>query len=332
MSPPSVPIRRDVLAMAGGALGAAAMPGLAFAQSAPAPARPGQSVVVSGQLPVVSLQTWLDTYGRPTASVMVNGQGPFRFLVDTGSTTTVVSTRLARQLSLPSLPEKMVNSVTEQAMTPFALVTRLDVGATRGQGLRAAVMDGPAFANADGILGMDMFANKRVRFSLTRREVEVLPAVGGGGGLPITVPVTFRNGLLVETRGTVGNVRARFVLDTGAETSMMNPPLRDALLNGRPGRRFQEPAIVMGVTRTALDGLWIRVPTVDALGLKVTRLSVIAADSPVFKVWELDTVPAMIVGMDVLSGLEVIQIDYRRRQIQLRLLSLLSGMERVGRG
>ena len=36
------------------------------------------------------LDAWTDIYGRPTAKVKLNGIGPFRFLVDTGSTTTVL--------------------------------------------------------------------------------------------------------------------------------------------------------------------------------------------------------------------------------------------------
>jgi predicted aspartyl protease len=326
--------RRAVLSGAGAfAFAAAAAPSVARADSPKVDTqRTATRIVVQGQTPTVSLQTWMDNYGRPTARVTVNGQGPFRFLVDTGSTTSVVSTRLARQLNLPTLPAQMIHSVTSAAMAPFVAVASLEAGAARPANLRAAVMDGPAFANADGILGMDAFANTRVRFSLSRREVEILPTGQRLAPLPIAVPVSLRNGMLLETRGRVGHVVARCILDTGAETSMINAPLSERLLRGRANLRNREPAIIMGVSQTVLNGLWVRVPLIQTLGLRVSGLSVISAPSPVFRIWGLDELPAMIVGMDVLSGLETLQIDYRRKQVQLRLLSLMSGGAGVATG
>jgi predicted aspartyl protease len=327
----AAPSRRLWLAGAAGALGGAWSTPLAALGDEP---RSGSNVVVQGAQPVVSLQTSLDTHGRPLARVRINGQGPFRFLVDTGATTSVVSAPLARRLALPAVPSRIVHTVTETVLTPFARVTSLEVGPTRSENITAALLDGPALASADGILGMDVFAGRRVRFNLTRKEVELLPADGSTRGrLPMNVPITMRNGLLVESRGQVGGVRATFVLDTGAEISMMNRPLTDALLDFSRRRRNREPATILGVSSTVLNGLWVQVPTIDAMGLKISRLSVISVDSPVFAIWRLDQVPAMILGMDVLAGLETIQIDYRRRQLQLRLLGgLMSGRTATAAG
>jgi hypothetical protein len=39
----------------------------------------------------------------------------------------------------------------------------------------------------------------------------------------------------------------------------------------------------------------------------------------VFHEWELAGTPTMLVGMDLLKGLKTLQIDYRRRRLQLEL-------------
>src|SRR6185436_10788202 len=76
-----------------------AVPGLAMGGAAAAQST-GLKLLPTGapegiELP---LDPWIDNYGRPTAKVMLNGKGPFRFLVDTGSTTTVIAKRLADML------------------------------------------------------------------------------------------------------------------------------------------------------------------------------------------------------------------------------------------
>ncbi|HEY4281734.1 MAG TPA: retropepsin-like aspartic protease, partial [Chthoniobacterales bacterium] len=43
----------------------------------------------------------LDFGGRPVAEVMINGKGPYRFIVDTGAALTVLDSSVAVQLAMP---------------------------------------------------------------------------------------------------------------------------------------------------------------------------------------------------------------------------------------
>jgi hypothetical protein len=38
----------------------------------------------------------------------------------------------------------------------------------------------------------------------------------------------------------------------------------------------------------------------------------------VFRLWELENRPAMLIGMDVLGTLGTLVIDYRRKELQIR--------------
>jgi predicted aspartyl protease len=317
------PDRRTLIsALSAAAAAPLLLPGAARAQGTP----PAGGTVTVTEAPVVSLQTWLDTWGRPTARVMLNGQGPFRFMVDTGSNTTVVSRAAADRLALTVGAPATVHGVTGSISAPLTRLGLVEIGNTRTENLRAVVFDGPAFSQADGILGMDMFASRRVRFSFRRREVDLEQgATLSRLNLPIRASMRLRNGLLPELDGTIGGQRARFVLDTGAEISLINQPLLTRLMSRR--RRFHlgtETAVIQGATRQVLNGQWVSLPTVDFMGLKTTNLTVAAADAPIFSIWDLQDTPTMLVGMDVLSSLDTLVIDYRRRQVHLRLLAALN--------
>jgi Aspartyl protease len=318
--------------MVGAALGLGLSAGLSSTASAQALQIPsGESITVRGQTPIVTLQTWVDTYGRPTAQVMVNGHGPYKFIVDTGSNTSVVSSRIARLLGLPPLPDKIIHGVTGTAMARFATVARLETGRSVSTNLPVVVIDAPAFVSLDGVLGMDMFRDCRIKFSFARKTVEFESVGNRSRRLPIRASVRLRQGLLIETEGRVGHVRARCVLDTGCDTTILNMPLLYAISSPSVFRRRQAVApLILGVTNQELGGVWANLPDIELIGLKVRRLMAVAADAPVFNLWGLSQTPAMLVGMDILSQVETLVIDYGRREVELQMLSNLVGGE-VGR-
>lgn len=314
--------RRDFGLTLGAAAGGLALAGPAHAQQ-----RAPDTVTVTAEQPVVSLQTWLDTYGRPAARVMLNGRGPYRFLVDTGSNTTVLADRVAAELGLPLEAQELVLGVTGSRMAARARLQRVAIGQTETLNVRAVVFDGPAFARLDGILGMDVFANRRVRFNFQRQEVEFADAdTPTNSRLPIRSSFRLRQGLLIEAEGRIATTNLRCVLDTGAETSLINLAALRALT--RPTRRrSDESTLILGATDHTLRGQLVAVPPLTVIGMTVSSLTVVAADAPIFGHWGMQRNPVMLVGMDVMSRLETLQIDYRRRTVQLRTLSsnLMSG-------
>ncbi len=291
-------------------------------------AQAGESVTVRAQTPIVTLQTWVDMYGRPTAQVMLNDSGPYKFIVDTGSNTSVVSSRIARLLDLPALPDKIIHGVTGTAMAKFASLGRIETGRSVSLNLPVAVLDAPAFEALDGVLGMDMFRDRRIRFNFARKTVEFEARGRRSQRLPIRASVRLRQGLLIETEGRVGSVRARCVLDTGCDTTILNTALLNAIRSPAVMRRRNAVAPqILGVTNQELGGVWANLPEIELIGLKVRRLTAVAADAPVFSLWGLSQTPAMLVGMDILSQVETLVIDYGRREVELQMLANLVGGE-----
>lgn len=267
-----------------------------------------------------ALDAWIDQWGRPTARVMLNGQGPFRFLVDTGSTTTVLSQRVATSLLATSTGVAIVNGTTGAAEMPVANLALLETGAVTRKNVRVAIISDAGLAREDGILGADVFAGKRLSFDIASKIVRVENSQRGVR-LTRAVNMNVRNGLLAEIAGTVGGVSTRLMLDTGAQNCIVNPKLEAALYTAAPRLERWHNARVIGVTGHVLQGTYMRMPRVDMGKVNFRDGSAIAADAPIFKLWGLEDEPAMIIGVDMLSRLRSFSIDYGARRFDAELMA-----------
>jgi hypothetical protein len=62
------------------------------------------------------------------------------------------------------------------------------------------------------------------------------------------------------------------------------------------------------------------VPAIRLAAVTVRRARINFVDLPIFERWHLRDEPAMLIGMDVLGVLDTMIIDYRRRELQLKLV------------
>jgi hypothetical protein len=82
----------------------------------------------------------LDLGGRPVVEVMINGKGPYRFILDTGAGISVIDAELNKELSLPA-PAGMVAAPAGGGRAPeIVSIRELRVGQAALRGLIAAVM------------------------------------------------------------------------------------------------------------------------------------------------------------------------------------------------
>src|SRR5215471_11396367 len=79
--------------------------------------------------PLFAAPTRLDRIGRVMTSVMVNGQGPFRFVIDTGASRSTLSPHLAKALGLSTPGRNVIlNGVTGAAEVATVTVDKLEIG------------------------------------------------------------------------------------------------------------------------------------------------------------------------------------------------------------
>ena len=115
----------------------------------------------------------------------------------------------------------------------------------------------------------------------------------------------------------VGGIKAIAVIDTGAQVTVGNLALRNALARSRDEHDVYEDAII-GVTEDVQQATNVRIPGIVAGDLIVRNADIMFSDLYIFEHWKLTSEPALLIGMDVLGVLDTLIIDYRRNELQIK--------------
>jgi len=120
--------------------------------------------------------------GRPiiTVDAVVNGNGPFNFVVDTGASHTVISNQTAEKLGLngnsPCCCESTTGRSAQGAGGPVAArattVESVRVGDVEVKNVEVALIDLKSLSNAwDGIIGYTFMKDFKVVIDYPRQEI-----------------------------------------------------------------------------------------------------------------------------------------------------------------
>ena len=109
----------------------------------------------------------------------VNGRGPFRFLLDTGSTHTAMSAETAEVIGAPVVAKAAMGSAAGSRETPVVHVKSLEVGSVTVPNLLASVIEVPEIPEAgtiDGVIGHDALGSLRYTIDFRQRRVVWSPS------------------------------------------------------------------------------------------------------------------------------------------------------------
>jgi Aspartyl protease len=267
-----------------------------------------------------------DQIGRIWAPVMINGHGPFRLVLDTGASHSAITALVALALGIPTdvSPPVMLRGVTGFAMVPTIRVETLTVGDIAVDSATLPIVP-DALGGAQGILGAEGLAGKRVfidfrhdKIAITYSRNEKSPS-----GF-VDVPFRSLRNTLVVVNVTIGGVRTKAIIDTGGQATIANLALKDVLARRNElfrGKRDQ----IIGATKDVQDGEMFPMPAIELGSIQIRDSGVTFADMYIFKQWKLLDEPAILIGMDALGLLDTLVIDYRRHEIQIRMLKSGSG-------
>lgn len=254
---------------------------------------------------------------RLSVDVQVNGRGPYSFVVDSGADTSVVGTRIARDLELPLGTPALLNNMTDRNIVDRVKVASLTVGPSTTRDLEL-----PALREADvggaGMIGIDALRRQRLMLDFEKRLIKVEDAAKPVRSEPgdIVVVAQLRRGQLILTHVRIGNQSVDAVIDTGSQITIGNKALRDRLI--RRHAKLQSVTAV-GVTGKELK---LEVGTIGELKLGSVTLENVPmafADAPPFKVFDLADRPAMLLGTDLLETFRRVSLDFRTRKVRFQL-------------
>jgi len=117
-------------------------------------------------------------YGIPIVRVFVNGQGPFRFVLDTAASKTIIDRELAESLGLPEGPEAMALGAGGLMPVRLTHLEELRLGDLSLRDLEVGVADLSAFREVldvpvEGVLGSDVLEGLVITIDYRRKRLSL---------------------------------------------------------------------------------------------------------------------------------------------------------------
>jgi gag-polyprotein putative aspartyl protease/Aspartyl protease len=253
---------------------------------------------------------------RMTVPVTIEGRGPYQFVVDTGSDRTVVSQELAALLQLV-----VGESVTMHSMTGVGPANTVTVPSLTIAGQTTYAINAPAlqqyYLGGHGLLGIDTLKKRRVVMDFDKHTLSILRSGEKEEYDPDTIVVTAHSkfGQLVLVDADVDGTAITVIIDSGAENTIGNGPLR-ALLSKRNKRMQFFKTELVDVTGGTLSAEYASVGSIRIAGLTVNNAVIAFADAHPFKRYGLMNKPAMLLGMDTLRGFRRVSVDFAQRKVR----------------
>jgi hypothetical protein len=158
------------------------------------------------------------THGKPFVMVMVNGRGPFRFVIDTGTgAEAFISPELADELALPSAGQVRLSDPTGQGgqRVPLVTIQSLQVAGVEFTGVKAvrhALSDRDG--SCQGLLGFVLFRNYLLTLDYPRRLMTLASGALEEDGERSVLPFRMPDGIpVVPLR--IGGLEIDAQIDSG---------------------------------------------------------------------------------------------------------------------
>ncbi|MDB5696091.1 MAG: Retroviral aspartyl protease [Sphingomonas bacterium] len=255
---------------------------------------------------------------RMTVPVRINGQGPFRFVVDSGADTSVIGERAAKSMRLPAGTPVTLHGITASGQVDRVLVDSLGLGEHAFTALELPVLKDADLGGA-GMLGIDALVEQRLLLDFEKRIIKVEDAARPARRLDGEIVVTARRlrGQLILTQARANGRPVNAVIDTGSEITIGNLQLRDQLAR-RYGDRFTTIAVT-GVTGVTVDLQLARIAELRLGSVLLQDVPIAFADVPPFRVFGLADQPALLLGTDLMETFRRVSLDFRRRKVRFQL-------------
>lgn len=263
-----------------------------------------------------------DANNHLTIAVMINGKGPFRFIVDTGAERSVIAGNVAAALELPPGKSIVLEGIGGRVTAGTVHVETLSFGPFRRSNLNLPVLPRRNLF-ADGYLGLDVINGTRVTFDFANHAIIIeQPRDSFAADGPDTARVRAKgnNGRLRVMDCMVNSVGAIAFVDTGAEVSVGNRALYNKLISRNHSLDSSAVMTLTGITGGTVIGELIPIYRIRLRELSFTDGTLVIADVPDFSIWKVkEDRPALLIGMDYLRQFASVTIDYRNKEIRFEI-------------
>ncbi len=286
--------------------------------AAQSPASPASAAPDAAQA-AENLKLAQDPTSRLRLAVLVNGQGPFEFLIDTGSDRTVISRELAAALKLPNGPRVIMHESAGVDDVQTVVIDHLAIGNRVIDHIEAPAV-GAVNLGADGMLGVDSLRNLHIVMDFKAMRLSSSPSRAEPfDGHTIVVHGRSRFGQLILVDARVRGVPVFVVLDSGSQLSVGNPALLKLLTGSSTHSDVRRQIEIISVTGRKMMVELDDIAEAHIGGLEIRNMPLAFAQLHTFDRFGLIDQPALLLGMDVLSQCQRVSVDLRRREATFTL-------------
>lgn len=163
------------------------------------------------------------------AEVMINGKGPYRFIVDTGATQTVLSGKVIETLGLKKIATNIMYGLGGEGKveSPIYRADSIKVGDVTVKNVPLGTLSNPLLDLVmDGILAPSVLAEFIVTINYPGSQIELSRKAPTTG---TAIPAWFFSGLLMVPSQVNGKFNGNFLLDTGADGTLISHSMANNL-------------------------------------------------------------------------------------------------------
>lgn len=252
-----------------------------------------------------------ERHERLTMPVLVEGAGPYAFMIDTGSQATAITHEIRTAANLASAGKAMLIGMASRREVDLAQVGRIEFGTNSFTNFAAPVL-ARENVGADGIIGLNALQDFRVLIDFRKQTIAVEDASvkERRAGYEIVVRAHNKLGQLLITDALVEGVRATVIIDTGAQASLGNIALRERIRT----KRAQE-VVTTDVNGVDIIGQLAYVRSLSIQGMSLAHVPLTFADTPAFEALGLLDQPVLSIGMQHLALFDRVAIDFGKQRI-----------------
>ncbi|MEQ8935899.1 MAG: retropepsin-like aspartic protease, partial [Amphiplicatus sp.] len=265
--------------------------------------------------PLFSVPYRIDAGARPVIDVSINGQGPYEFILDTGSTTSALFTRALKNLGgEPSWAETaQVFGISGANARPMTTVRSVTLAGDVETGLESLVVleewEGPPAA-PDGIIGLDALSKYFILVDAPAQTILFFPS----DEPPVRRLIEWaRAPMQAETFGKSvnavylleGRIKGRTfpaLIDSGLEITVGNEPLLRSLPTIPPAPQTRTNTRITGATEGIARSFLLLFGAMAAGDIVWTDGKLYIADADLFADLGYADRPFALLGFDLLGS------------------------------
>jgi predicted aspartyl protease len=270
-------------------------------------------------MPAAAERMTLAPSGHLITPVMVNGSGPFDFVLDTCASGSVLVAGTPERLGLaPAGGQTPIHGASGNGSAALFRLDRIEVdGRASGPLTLASLPAPPGGAPAwAGVIGVDVLGGYVAEFDVPGGRFRLLdPSIDlAAAGAWTELPFALNAARFPVLQGTLDGRPLHVLFDTGARRTLINwaAARQLGLVPGDTSLAAANP--VRGATAQGIAAVKRNFGTIAIGGLAMPAGEIVIADLPVFGPLGWTDEPAMILGMDRMGAYRF-AVDYPRSRL-----------------